>query len=58
MGGDDSQKLLPWRGFYSSPGRNLRLTTESHFSPKTSARSRPPSRYGFMQCLVPCVQSK
>ena len=27
MGGDDSQKLLPWRGIYSSPGRsNLRLT--------------------------------
>jgi hypothetical protein len=26
MGGDDSQKLLPWRGIYSSPGRsNLRL---------------------------------
>ena len=21
MGGDDSQKLLPWRGMYSSPGR-------------------------------------
>jgi hypothetical protein len=21
MGGDDSQKLLPWRGCYSSPGR-------------------------------------
>src|ERR1035437_9236246 len=21
MGGDDSQKLLPWRGTYSSPGR-------------------------------------
>ena len=21
MGGDDSQKLLPWRGAYSSPGR-------------------------------------
>jgi hypothetical protein len=21
MGGDDSQKLLPWRGGYSSPGR-------------------------------------
>jgi hypothetical protein len=22
MGGDDSQKLLPWRGSYSSPGRS------------------------------------
>jgi len=22
MGGDDSQKLLPWRGTYSSPGRS------------------------------------
>ncbi len=21
MGGDDSQKLMPWRGAYSSPGR-------------------------------------
>ncbi len=21
MGGDDSQKLLPWRGIISSPGR-------------------------------------
>ena len=21
MGGDDSQKLLPWRGIHSSPGR-------------------------------------
>lgn len=21
MGGDDSQKLLPWRGLHSSPGR-------------------------------------
>ena len=23
MGGNDSQKLLPWRGMYSSPGRKL-----------------------------------
>ena len=22
MGGDDSQKLLPWRGLYSYPGRS------------------------------------
>ena len=22
MGGDDSQKLLPWRGIHSSPGRS------------------------------------
>ena len=22
MGGDDSQKLLPWRGAYSPPGRS------------------------------------
>ena len=22
MGGDDSQKLMPWRGAYSSPGRS------------------------------------
>ena len=22
MGGDESQKLLPWRGAYSSPGRS------------------------------------
>jgi hypothetical protein len=22
MGGDDSQKLLPWRGTYSPPGRS------------------------------------
>ena len=31
MGGDDSQKLLPWRGSYSSPGRKppapLRINT-------------------------------
>ena len=24
MGGDDSQKLLPWRGIYSPPGRSKR----------------------------------
>ena len=29
MGGDDSQKLLPWRGSYSSPG------------PKPPAHSKP-----------------
>ncbi len=23
MGGDDSQKLLPWRGVHSSPGRKV-----------------------------------
>jgi hypothetical protein len=28
MGGDDSQKLLPWRGIYSPPGANLRLNYE------------------------------
>jgi len=27
MGGDDSQKLLPWRGAYSSPGRSQPLVT-------------------------------
>ena len=31
MGGDDSQKLLPWRGIHSSPGRKppaqLRINT-------------------------------
>ena len=32
MGGDDSQKLLPWRGSYSSPGPNLRLTANLYFT--------------------------
>jgi len=36
MGGDDSQKLLPWRGAYSSPGRSkppapCRINTLTHY---------------------------
>jgi hypothetical protein len=38
MGGDDSQKLLPWRGTYSSPGRsNLRLLNTLTQIPATPA---------------------
>ena len=33
MGGDDSQKLLPWRGMLLLSGaQNLRLTAKSHSS--------------------------
>jgi hypothetical protein len=30
MGGDDSQKLLPWRGIHSSPGRKPPAHYESN----------------------------
>ena len=50
MGGDDSQKLLPWRGTYSSPGRkNLRLMPNQHCNGKLKLESRgqpPPSVAG------------
>ena len=38
MGGDDSQKLLPWRGMHSSPGHaKLRLKCRIKCSSKVSA---------------------
>jgi hypothetical protein len=47
MGGDDSQKLLPWRGMHSSPGRNkapaqCRIKCSSNVSADgDSARLKP-----------------
>jgi len=36
MGGDDSQKLLPWSGGYSSPGLSTSGSLQNqHFSSKT-----------------------
>ena len=43
MGGDDSQKLLPWREMYSFPGANLRLFT----------KPRPFLLTRFCQCAAP-----
>ena len=45
MGGDDSQKLRPWRGMHSSPGRNkLRARWRNqHFS----SQDLPNWTYGF-----------
>lgn len=41
MGGDDSQKLLPWRGIISSPGRSkppahyeINTVTEDYLGPR------------------------
>jgi hypothetical protein len=42
MGGDDSQKLLPWRGAYSSPGRK----PPAHYRINTLAqRSFAPTQF-------------
>jgi len=38
MGGDDSQKLLPWRGIYSSPGRKPPAHYEINTVPETAPR--------------------
>jgi hypothetical protein len=32
MGGDDSQKLLPWRGSYSPPGRKPPARLQNQYS--------------------------
>ena len=37
MGGDDSQKLLPWRGIYSSPGRK----PPAHYEINTVTETAP-----------------
>ncbi len=37
MGGDDSQKLLPWRGIYSPPGRK----PPAHYEINTVRKRRP-----------------
>jgi hypothetical protein len=38
MGGDDSQKLLPWRGAYSSPGRKPPARLQNQHSSSTAIR--------------------
>ena len=43
MGGDDSQKLLPWRGICSSPGRSYFASAEYHFISKMGTRSESES---------------
>ena len=47
MGGDDSQKLLPWRGIHSSPGRkppaHYRINTVTETAGWNLARLPPPS---------------
>jgi hypothetical protein len=45
MGGDDSQKLLPWRGIHSSPGRKppaqLRINNVTETAGWNLARGTP-----------------
>jgi len=38
MGGDDSQKLLPWRGIYSPPGRKPPAQYEINTVTETAPR--------------------
>ena len=38
MGGDDSQKLLPWRGYYSSPGPKPPARNEINTVTETAPR--------------------
>ena len=50
MGGDDSQKLIPWRGAYSSPGRSKPqhqdiMLMAIYSDPATGCRVRD-SRFG------------
>jgi len=40
MGGDDSQKLLPWRGGHSSPGRSQPLALPNQHSTSTTPNPR------------------
>ena len=44
MGGDDSQKLLPWRGIYSSPGRK----PPAHYEINTVTETAP--RFARLPC--------
>ena len=50
MGGDDSQKLLPWRGVHSSPGRKPPANYETNNVTDTAlgnlARGTPSSWAG------------
>ena len=41
MGGDDSQKLLPWRGIISSPGRKPPAHYEINTVTETTRRILP-----------------
>jgi hypothetical protein len=47
MGGDDSQKLLPWRGIHSSPGRkppaHYRINTVTETTVGFLRACHPPS---------------
>jgi hypothetical protein len=43
MGGDDSQKLLPWRGGHSSPGRSQPLALPNQHSTSTTPKSEDPA---------------
>ena len=42
MGGDDSQKLLPWRGGHSSPGRSQPLALPNQHSTSTTPKTKDP----------------
>lgn len=53
MGGDDSQKLLPWRGSYSSPGRSkppafneIKTLAQNLCSVRSNQGAAAPSRQG------------
>ena len=41
MGGDDSQKLLPWRGSTPLRGANLRLTAKSTLAQRLCSKQLP-----------------
>ena len=52
MGGDDSQKLLPWRGIYSSPGRKPPAHYEINTVTETAPRlARLPAGVWLSYCL-------
>jgi hypothetical protein len=54
MGGDDSQKLLPWRESTSLRGPNLRLNYEINNVTETAAEiSRVPSSLADMASAQP-----
>src|SRR5271165_1444652 len=53
MGGDDSQKLLPWRGTYSSPGRSKINSSSSPFL-QSFQRHASSGQEWYKQAVNPC----
>ena len=59
MGGDDSQKLLPWRGSYSSPGRSkppaLQTLAQTHLLRHGMCHAQTAELCGPASTILTCL---